>query len=621
MQRIYKEIEREERNRSTYRQLTKLFLSVRLSCTILRWVAPHASNSPTGRVSPFFGFVKVQVKGFVVLCCVVFDFDSSPLRFGRWIRGTNVVKEKVEGVMCEEGLREREKEKDRMIASLPLSDHLHELDSVKFPSLYGNQEYMILPEYCAIRLVVSLVDNNSQSTKGKVAFRHSNIGLEPESQSFVFNDDDQISAGYKLQNQKVKECENVAAFIENNEQGLDSSQYDMEPADCMATPKLDFANNMIGMKNECEAQVRDLVEPVSHSSKDIESFMKFPNDIESVQRSPTSPISNPAEERDSSGNSVDAFMEKIVTECAPHLEVCYKESTYHVVKDICVDEGVLTKAKVMFVNTVDEKAHNFIPSESDENKENQKDKTSINVLNLPPTEESDKVSANLDQPKDLMHKDEDTTGKVSGNVSKDIPLPEDRVLLQDLLAQDSVSSDDKIEQISDEPELHFHSEESKNTVEEAILASPSMALANDESNNNSMLPENGTFTHQLDPSAPADCGKEECHQVGSCKCDETQHAFKPVEAKSDDQVVTSHIRHSLGESSFSAIGPVSGRISYSGPVPYSGSISLRSDSSTTSTRSFAFPIIQSEWNSSPVRMAKADRKFRKRRCWKDSFLC
>ncbi|TKY69515.1 hypothetical protein E2542_SST05791 [Spatholobus suberectus] len=456
--------------------------------------------------------------------------------------------------------------------------------------------------------------------EGKLAFRHSNIGLEPESQSFVFNDDDQISAGYKLQNQKVKEYENgVHASLENNEQGLDSSQYDMESADCMTAPKLDFSNRMIGMKNEYEAPVRDLVEPVSHSSKEIESLMKFPNDIESVKRSPTSPISDHAEERDSSGNSVDVYMDKTVTECEPQLEVCCKESNYHVVKDICVDEGALTKDKVMFVNTVNEKAYNFFPSES---YEKQKDNTSINVLNLPPTEESDKDSANCDQPKDLMHKDNDATGKHSGNVNEEMLLPEDKVLLQDLLAEDSVCSDDKGEQISDEPELHSRMEESKNMVEEAILAAPSLALADDESNNNSMLPENGTFTHQLGPSAPTDCDKEECHQVGSCKCDETRHTSKPVEGKSDDQAVTSHIRHSLGESSFSAIGPVSGRISYSGPVPYSGSISLRSDSSTTSTRSFAFPVLQSEWNSSPVRMAKADRRrYRKQRCWTDCLLC
>ena len=113
---------------------------------------------------------------------------------------------------------------------------------------------------------------------------------------------------------------------------------------------------------------------------------------------------------------------------------------------------------------------------------------------------------------------------------------------------------------------------------EAMLSSPSLSVADGESKKDNK------------PQEPADCGKEECSQAGSCKCAEIHHTSRPIEWKSDDQSVTSLIRHSLGESSFSAVGPVSGRISYSGPVPYSGSISLRSDSSTTSTRSFAFPM-------------------------------
>ncbi|XP_047342427.1 uncharacterized protein LOC124945939 [Impatiens glandulifera] len=77
---------------------------------------------------------------------------------------------------------------------------------------------------------------------------------------------------------------------------------------------------------------------------------------------------------------------------------------------------------------------------------------------------------------------------------------------------------------------------------------------------------------------------------------------------------------SNGESSF---GPVSGLITYSGPISYAGSISIRSDSSTTSARSFAFPVLQCEWNSSPVRMVKADRRHyrRHRGWWKHGLLC
>lgn len=76
----------------------------------------------------------------------------------------------------------------------------------------------------------------------------------------------------------------------------------------------------------------------------------------------------------------------------------------------------------------------------------------------------------------------------------------------------------------------------------------------------------------------------------------------------------------MGSYTYSGPIPLSGPISYSGPIPFSGSLSLRSDSSTTSTRSFAFPILSSEWNSSPVKMVQADpRYFRKKRRWR--FLC
>ncbi|KAJ1400870.1 hypothetical protein SESBI_29169 [Sesbania bispinosa] len=451
--------------------------------------------------------------------------------------------------------------------------------------------------------------------EGERAFLHSKIGLEPESQSFEFDDNDQNSAGYKLQNQKVKEYDNeVSIYLKKNKRDLDPSPYVMESANCMTTPKHDFINCMIDSKDDYEAQVIDLVDPLSHSSKDIESFMKFPNDTKSVKKSPTSPISNPVEEIDSFENSVDVYMDKTVTECEAEL-VCYKESNYHVVKDICVDEGVLSKHKVMFESNIDEKAYSFFPSECFENKEKLKDSTGINELNLPATVESDQASANHDQPMDLKHKTEGVTENLIGKVNKEVVLPEDK--------QDSVPSDDKGEKVSVEPELHSQSEDSNNMVEEAVLASPALVLTVGESNSNSVVLENRSITYQFDPPAPADCGKMECHQVGSCKCNETQHTSKLVELQSDDQAITSQIRHSLGESSFSAVvGTVSSRISYSGPVPYSGSISLRSDSSTTSTRSFAFPVLQSEWNSSPVRMAKADRRhYRKHRGWRRSLLC
>lgn len=83
-----------------------------------------------------------------------------------------------------------------------------------------------------------------------------------------------------------------------------------------------------------------------------------------------------------------------------------------------------------------------------------------------------------------------------------------------------------------------------------------------------------------------------------------------------------HGHFAEGEASFSSAGPASGLITYSGHILHSGNTSLRSDSSTTSARSFAFPVLQSEWNSSPVRMAQAERRhLRKHRGWRQRVLC
>ncbi|KAJ6726451.1 18S PRE-RIBOSOMAL ASSEMBLY PROTEIN GAR2-LIKE PROTEIN [Salix purpurea] len=98
--------------------------------------------------------------------------------------------------------------------------------------------------------------------------------------------------------------------------------------------------------------------------------------------------------------------------------------------------------------------------------------------------------------------------------------------------------------------------------------------------------------------------------------------FSRFEDPNAESLSGGQLQYADGESSFSSSGPLFGLISHSGRVAYSGSISLRSDSSTTSTRSFAFPILQSEWNSSPVRMAKADRRhFQKPRKWMQGLLC
>ncbi|XP_073021321.1 uncharacterized protein [Primulina eburnea] len=96
------------------------------------------------------------------------------------------------------------------------------------------------------------------------------------------------------------------------------------------------------------------------------------------------------------------------------------------------------------------------------------------------------------------------------------------------------------------------------------------------------------------------------------------HITKKNHENLNDVSIFDPVQYDGGESSFFA----GGLATYSGPIAHSGSLSLRSDSSATSGRSFAFPILQSEWNSSPVRMAKGDgRYFRKHKSWRSGLLC
>lgn len=183
------------------------------------------------------------------------------------------------------------------------------------------------------------------------------------------------------------------------------------------------------------------------------------------------------------------------------------------------------------------------------------------------------------------------------------------------------------EAISGNPALVSASEKAHDISEEASSASPDGVSAPSESTKisaaeklsyNSML-ETGSITFDFDASAPEASGKEDPLQMGDSQCIGTPGTSGLEDAPR--QSVSSQFHSGLGETSFSAAGSLPSLISYSGPVAYSGSISLRSDSSTTSTRSFAFPILQNEWNSSPVRMAKADRRHYRKHKWRQGLLC
>ncbi|AEE29054.1 putative protein BREAKING OF ASYMMETRY IN THE STOMATAL LINEAGE [Arabidopsis thaliana] len=72
----------------------------------------------------------------------------------------------------------------------------------------------------------------------------------------------------------------------------------------------------------------------------------------------------------------------------------------------------------------------------------------------------------------------------------------------------------------------------------------------------------------------------------------------------DNNLLKRNLPNGFGEISFCEAKSSLDYITYCGPLSGSENLSIRSDG--TSASSFALPILQSEWNSSPVRMGKAE---------------
>ncbi|KVI05297.1 hypothetical protein Ccrd_016381 [Cynara cardunculus var. scolymus] len=200
------------------------------------------------------------------------------------------------------------------------------------------------------------------------------------------------------------------------------------------------------------------------------------------------------------------------------------------------------------------------------------------------------------------------------SLQQDEPLPSLQFLLdsvnraRDIHQQPCQSA---VEEVSERPVVENEAEEPGRSIQTTDISNESMMEGNNALNLNNGKPATSGGLHGVQ-------NPENVHELPI----EAQGAPNHLDVASDNVAMVNPVQRGEGESSFSVAGPVSGRITYSGPIAFSGSVSIRSDSSTTSTRSFAFPILQTEWNSSPVRMAKADRRrLQKHRGWRHGILC
>lgn len=369
--------------------------------------------------------------------------------------------------------------------------------------------------------------------------------------------------------------------------------------------------------------------------------------------------------------NTDLYTDKNVMKCElPELIVCYKESTYHVVKDICIDEGLPFEDKILIESESDNDKglHSVLPSDENSNGGKMKENKDTELLSPDGSKSSseneddeddahecgtkEKVAVELhiaDALKSLLesHSDNDistdcgslalvqagetnpdATEMIADDVSRENFVTSSMPSLQKFSKQISLKS------LFESPDCDANEVEQQSgqiSSSEVKCENPALVSIAEESNQSDPgndLPynskvESSTITFDFNSSKPTTNGTDEnLNDVDPEQPLKIDSKPSHENGISDSLAVESEVQHGQGESSFSMAGPVSGRISYSGPLVYSGSVSLRSDSSTTSARSFAFPVLPSEWNSSPVRMAKADRRhYRKHRGWRRGFLC
>ncbi|KAL5987467.1 hypothetical protein ACLOJK_035215 [Asimina triloba] len=394
------------------------------------------------------------------------------------------------------------------------------------------------------------------------------------------------------------------------------------------------------------------------------------------------------------------FTDKSVTDIdLPELPSCYKDGTYYVVKDICIDMGVPSLDKILEENDGrDQKGVVALPIPDLDEKGTLKREVAgpiIHVSNsfdatifdgrLYPVE--DEVAANNGTPeKPLMEgggiagtKDEFLRKVLDEKVvAANLPLIGSAEPVSDVLKSLVSGSQNPRILPEDHGSVDLACSSARNSCDEEVMVKTSQLLhqsgagnchpdsphtsdidqqqsaqdyaqnttdgmttkpgdeSEDEHVSTSVAPsattipnsssdandfpfdrtvESGSITFNFDSSPPPMISSRKVSPESS----DFQQSGKSLNVPGlDDSLLDSltgstrsfFIQHGLGESSIS------------GPLSYSGNISLRSDSSTASTRSFAFPVLHSEWNSSPVKMAKPDRRqLRKHRGWRMALLC
>lgn len=206
-------------------------------------------------------------------------------------------------------------------------------------------------------------------TEGEPVVFHSNISAKFVPKSFDCDNDALESGGMKLEDQKQP-----TSPFKGNDQDVDQLLQNNIAADGWVASKHDC----LGLDDfNHYDEVKASVSPLTNSSK-VDLF-----------------------EEDS-----ELYMEKSIVECQlPELIVCYKENICNIVKDICIDEGVPSRDKLLCGNSLDEKAACAIaPPETDWNDELSRELEKRELFSSNDFEHAESFS-NKDSPKQCDSKD------------------------------------------------------------------------------------------------------------------------------------------------------------------------------------------------------------------------
>ncbi|KAL8224319.1 hypothetical protein R6Q57_019794 [Mikania cordata] len=320
-------------------------------------------------------------------------------------------------------------------------------------------------------------------------------------------------------------------------------------------------------------------------------------------------------------SEAELYTDKDVLKCElPELLICHKEGALHV-KDICVDEGKPHGERSLFDEINDEmlKPHHYVES----NLEPSNDHTNIG---------DERIKGNSDASSGIQEVDADlpVNEPINDHANSSKSIDEQisvKYLQKSIPDYGECGSKEEVIDSIDRQEM--------SKSDGLMISSPSDSISkavDDNGSDISLQPgeEHGisSLKSLLESAKQQRCqSPEEKTSKGPVKNKTATEGYthlnlndtEPATTRRDDNiqnpervnelsieplgvprlqdvgsvnapVVNSVHRGDEGESSLTVAGPISGLVTYPGLIGFSGSTSIRSDSSTTSTRSFAFPM-------------------------------